>query len=696
MANTIRLKRGTGIPLATSLVTGELAINTTNGYVYTKTDAGNVVQVGSIGGGGSWGSITGDLVDQADLQLALDNKYDASNPNGYIQEANTDGNYYVRRSGLWELLPSYDLSGYALLSGSAFTGDVTTTGRMGIGGGVAINPANKLAIYNGNIVFSQGYGLAFGDGTTQTTAANLAGYAPIESPVLTGDPQGPTAALGDSDTSLANTAFVQQELASGTAVAKAVIATVRNETGATITKGTVVYISGASSNKALIFKAQANAESTSASTYGIVQADIAHNNNGTVVISGIISDLDTSAFTAGVPLYLSPTVAGALTSTKPSAPNHMVSIGVVTYQHANQGAIQLRVVNGFELEELHNVAITTPADKNLLAYESATSLYKNKTAASLGIAELSGATFTGKVNATATATVAGINIGTVTATPTSLVNGDIWIGTALNFRGSDGSNRTVPVLNTSNTFTANTTVNTLITINQTGTVDALSVQTSNATNTAVTATFQQSGLGANVVIRSINTGSNQAALRVEQRGAGHAFVVEDSQNPDTHSFVIDSNGNVGIGVDPATFTATEKLEVKGNIKFNDGTVQTTAANATFVDARAASVVRGTVSVNTSNSYTLGGGGPNQVIKQDTNTASTSVITVPSESTVSIPVGSQFVLIQSNSDPFVVTPESGVGVSVSGNRYKSNGLYSVCTLIKTDANEWYLAGDLTTA
>lgn len=182
----------------------------------------------------------------------------------------------------------------------------------------------------------------------------------------------------------------------------------------------------------------------------------------------------------------------------------------------------------------------------------------------------------GKGVFTPTTTYAGINIGTVTATPTSPVNGDIWIGTALNFRGSDGSNRTVPVLNTSNTFTAATTVNPLMTINQTGTVDALSVQTSNATNTAVTATFQQSGLGANVVIRSINTGSNQAALRVEQRGLGHALVVEDSQNPDTNSFVIDSNGNVGIGVEPATFTATEKLEVKGNIKFNDGTVQSTA------------------------------------------------------------------------------------------------------------------------
>jgi hypothetical protein len=63
-----------------------------------------------------------------------------------------------------------DLLGKADLSGAAFTGDLTIAGRAAIGGGLANNTAHKLAIYNGNIVFSAGYGLAFGDGTVQTTA----------------------------------------------------------------------------------------------------------------------------------------------------------------------------------------------------------------------------------------------------------------------------------------------------------------------------------------------------------------------------------------------------------------------------------------------------------------------------------------------------------------------------------------------
>lgn len=52
MANTIKQKRGTTDPGASDLVVGELAINTTDGGVFTKTDGGTVVEVGSGGGGG--------------------------------------------------------------------------------------------------------------------------------------------------------------------------------------------------------------------------------------------------------------------------------------------------------------------------------------------------------------------------------------------------------------------------------------------------------------------------------------------------------------------------------------------------------------------------------------------------------------------------------------------------------------------
>ena len=74
MANTILHKRGTTTPLAASLVTGELAINTATGSVFTKTDSGSVVNIGA--GGVTWGTIGGSIASQGDLVSALDLKAD--------------------------------------------------------------------------------------------------------------------------------------------------------------------------------------------------------------------------------------------------------------------------------------------------------------------------------------------------------------------------------------------------------------------------------------------------------------------------------------------------------------------------------------------------------------------------------------------------------------------------------------------
>jgi hypothetical protein len=215
----------------------------------------------------------------------------------------------------------------------------------------------------------------------------LALKAPLESPALTGIPTAPTATSTDESTQIATTAFVHSAVAGATvSSATAVLATVRNETGSTLTAGTVVYISGAAGNKALVSKSQANVEATSAGTYGLIQNDINNNNNGTAVIAGIITGLNTDAYPDGTKLYLSPTTAGEWTSTKPSAPDHLVYIGVVTRQHANQGTIQLRIQNGFELDELHNVAISaSPTDGDVLTYNTTTELWENQAPSGGGV-----------------------------------------------------------------------------------------------------------------------------------------------------------------------------------------------------------------------------------------------------------------------------------------------------------------------
>ena len=155
--------------------------------------------------------------------------------------------------------------------------------------------------------------------------------------------------------------------------------TARNNTGATIPAGAVVYFSGASGNLPLIALSQANSEATSTKTIGITAVAIANNSSGEVVVFGLADNLNTSAFADGVSLWLSPTVPGGLTVTKPSAPNHMVFIGFVTRSHPTQGTIEVKIQNGYELEELHNVSITSLADNQVLKYDAPNLLWKNET-----------------------------------------------------------------------------------------------------------------------------------------------------------------------------------------------------------------------------------------------------------------------------------------------------------------------------
>ena len=160
--------------------------------------------------------------------------------------------------------------------------------------------------------------------------------------------------------------------------AETLTATVRNETGATLTKGTVVYITGAAGNKALVSKASASSEATSSKTFAILSANIPNNQNGTAVTVGLLKGLDTSAMTEGGSLWLS-TTAGQWTQTMPTAPNHAVFLGTVTRVHANQGTVEVRIQNGYELQELHNVKITSVSDGQVLKYDSAQSLWVNGT-----------------------------------------------------------------------------------------------------------------------------------------------------------------------------------------------------------------------------------------------------------------------------------------------------------------------------
>lgn len=176
--------------------------------------------------------------------------------------------------------------------------------------------------------------------------------------------------------------------------AENLVTEVYNETGATLTKGTIVYINGGHGNLPTVTKALASADSTSAQTYGWVNADITNNNNGYVTAFGSLENIDTQTYAAGTQLYLSGTTAGAYTSTKPYAPIHLVYVGVVTRSHPTQGVIEVRIQNGYELDELHNVSAQTPSNGDILQYVSSTSLWTSVAGSTSNISEGSNLYFT--------------------------------------------------------------------------------------------------------------------------------------------------------------------------------------------------------------------------------------------------------------------------------------------------------------
>lgn len=147
-----------------------------------------------------------------------------------------------------------------------------------------------------------------------------------------------------------------------------------------IAKGQAVYVSSANGTNMLVSKASNASEATSSKTMGLLTSTLSTNGVGNVISEGLLAGLDTSTATAGDPVWLG--TAGNLIyglAGKPVAPAHLVFIGIVTRVHATNGEIFVKVQNGFELDELHNVLISSAANKQVLQYDSATSLWKNAT-----------------------------------------------------------------------------------------------------------------------------------------------------------------------------------------------------------------------------------------------------------------------------------------------------------------------------
>ncbi len=150
---------------------------------------------------------------------------------------------------------------------------------------------------------------------------------------------------------------------------------VYNADSVTLTKGMVVYVFGAQGNRVAVKRAQAAADSTSATILGVVAESISTGQSGFVLTSGMLRDLSvlpTSGFADGDVVYLSPSTPGGLTTTKPIAPQHLVLVGYVVKASAgSSGELLVHPQNGYELNELHDVYTSSPAGGQVLVYDDA-------------------------------------------------------------------------------------------------------------------------------------------------------------------------------------------------------------------------------------------------------------------------------------------------------------------------------------
>ena len=76
-----------------------------------------------------------------------------------------------------------------------------------------------------------------------------------------------------------------------------------------------------------------------------------------------------------------------------------------------------------------------------------------------------------------------------------------------------------------------------------------------------------------------------------------------------------------------------------------------------------------------------------------NSGSSENVTIPPNSSVAFPLGTQIVIVRLGAGAVVIVEGSGVTTRSDGDKAKINAQYASCVLIKHETNEWYILGNL---
>ena len=356
----IIIRRGTNADRITVVLeSGEVAYTTDTKmfYIGDGTTLGGTLIGPSAAGAVAWGAITGTLASQTDLNTALGTK--------------VTGNTAI--TGATKTKITYDAKGLVTAGADLISTDIPNITESQVTNLVTDLDAKVPYTGAASDVNLGEFGIQLGNlefDNTPTTIPTTAGS------VYYNDTD------GTLDVILKGGNVTLQ-------VGQEQVTRVVNKTATNISlleaNYQAVRITGAQGQRPKVDLAQATTDPLSAETIGLVTETIANNAQGFITTSGLVRGINTTGSLQGETwadgdiLYLSPTTAGNVTKVKPTAPNHLVVIGYVIHSHSTQGTIYVKVNNGYELDELHNVKITTAANNNVLAYTLATDIWENKT-----------------------------------------------------------------------------------------------------------------------------------------------------------------------------------------------------------------------------------------------------------------------------------------------------------------------------
>lgn len=153
-----------------------------------------------------------------------------------------------------------------------------------------------------------------------------------------------------------------------------------NNSGATISNGTPVFISGSQGDYPYIWAASSATHSVDEydgnKILGVATHDIENNTAGYITENGLVRGIDLSAFNAGDVIYASSS-AGELTNVKPLFPYEPVQVGFVV-RASNNGILFVKPEEPIHLDEIALISgSSVPNNGDLWVYDSAVGAFKN-------------------------------------------------------------------------------------------------------------------------------------------------------------------------------------------------------------------------------------------------------------------------------------------------------------------------------